>query len=714
MCKFVFKGESDILPSKVAKAEVYRSPFQLSRSSRNLQKCGYSCKKVAYTHPGEGYNPFDMYALQNIGTLERFVDICCSHVRSCGCKGKIVFISPRLNDIPTSFRGTLFSIHTAQCSECGVQFQLESDYFEVKPNKNEKVTCFSRVSQLAGIASKNMSFVFSEINMLFACLGLVFFSVRNFQWLRDYQGGVIIKLTEEVVAANLDREIEMVKNGKGLPQGIQKFRKPEYTREQVNSMRSDELKRVLEEIGFPSLSKKEERLEAVNLLLFESDEEQKRLFEEKYGNRIFWRLDVGGDGSSWAFRSYNNNVKSAYGQAALIGACTKSVVAWGHRILKCYTCSRAENSRSIAKEHDCQINHRGSVKAMESEIILECFQKLCEKQCVVSQIALDGDSTTLSLLQKTLINEVAFRRYGGEVIVDMKAVDRHLNKTIKDRVYNAMNANTRIRKGQPKAKPLKEPQDCYKLGRFPSLIRAQLQADTSIPFSVQVHLFQERLLNGLKHYFNDDNGKHASCVQCGFVECEVVQAQVHNSLAAFWRVAFVKGIRLETKIMKVIAGFVNYFGTNSSMNIGSIIDMKLVKPKLADGLWLGERCVDEEQLAGFRRDMESIYTELASLKTAKKNNAYKQHPKKRGPTWVPVTYLSQGHQSWKQHRVCICYGSWCAEAFFGRVLCPNSSSKTWLHTSSSSFTIPRQEPCKIEHTWCVQNLSKWEKNTSKR
>ena len=354
------------------------------------------------------------------------------------------------------------------------------------------------------------------------------------------------------------------------------------------------------------------------------------------------------------------------------------------------------------------------MKAIESEIILECFQKLCEKQCVVSQIALDGDSTTLSLLQKTLINEVAFRRFGGEVIVDMKADDRHLNKTIKDRVYNAMNANTRIRKGQPKAKPLKEPQDCYKLGRFPSLIRAQLQADTSIPFSVQVHLFQERLLNGLKHYFNDDNGKHASCVQCGFVECEVVQAQVHNSLAAFWRVAFVKGIRLETKIMKVIAGFVNYFGTNSSMNIGSIIDMKLVKPKLADGLWLGERCVDAEQLAGFRRDMESIYTELASLKTAKKNNAYKQHPKKRGPTWVPVTYLSQGHQSWKQHRVCICYGSWCAEAFFGRVLCPNSSSKTWLHTSSSSFTIPGQEPCKIEHTWCVQNLSTWEKNPSKR
>ena len=91
---------------------------------------------------------------------------------------------------------------------------------------------------------------------------------------------------------------------------------------------------------------------------------------------------------------------------------------------------------------------------MESEIILECFQNLLKKNCVVAQIALDGDSTTLSLLQKTLLHEVAFRLYGGEVIVDMKADDRHLNKTIKDRVYNAMNANVVTRKGLPKCKPI--------------------------------------------------------------------------------------------------------------------------------------------------------------------------------------------------------------------------------------------------------------------
>ena len=64
---------------------------------------------------------------------------------------------------------------------------------------------------MAGIASKNMSWVFSEMHMLFACVGLVFFSVKNFLFLRDLQGAEIIKLTDEVVSANLEREREREK-----------------------------------------------------------------------------------------------------------------------------------------------------------------------------------------------------------------------------------------------------------------------------------------------------------------------------------------------------------------------------------------------------------------------------------------------------------------------------------------------------------------------
>ena len=124
-----------------------------------------------------------------------------------------------------------------------------------------------------------------------------------------------------------------------------------------------------------------------------------------------------------------------------------------------------------------------TTKVLKSQWKAKSFRNVFRSCCVktvVAQIALDSDSTTLSLLQKTLINEVAYQNFSGEVIVDMKADDRHLNKTIKDRVYNAMNANTRIRKGVPKVKPIKEPQDFDKLGKIPSLVHAQLQADNNI------------------------------------------------------------------------------------------------------------------------------------------------------------------------------------------------------------------------------------------
>ena len=70
-------------------------------------------------------------------------------------------------------------------------------------------------------------------------------------------------------------------------------------------------------------------------------------------------------------------------------------------------------------------------------------------------------------------------------------------------------------------------------------------------------------------------------------------------------VAFQKGAQLPNKPMKVIAGFLGYYGTESTLPISTMIDLNLVKPKLADGMWLGERCVDEEQLTGFRPDLES-------------------------------------------------------------------------------------------------------------
>ena len=114
-------------------------------------------------------------------------------------QGNFRFISPQSNFMYKSFSGTLFSVHTIECSTCGSTFVLESDCFESKPS-TDKSTHYSRVSQLAGIASKNMSWVFTEMQMLFSVIGVAFFTPKNFQYLRNHQGAQIIKLTEEVVA----------------------------------------------------------------------------------------------------------------------------------------------------------------------------------------------------------------------------------------------------------------------------------------------------------------------------------------------------------------------------------------------------------------------------------------------------------------------------------------------------------------------------------
>ena len=172
---FYFKGRSDSRPSKVPRPELQFSPLKVSRETRKLSKCGYNSKAESYVHSTEKYDPFAAYAIQNLGTLESFVNCCCAHIRDSGCKGLLKFVSPQTTDCPRMFEGTLFSVHTVKCSECGIKFSLESDFFEAKPIQNEKLSSFSRISQVCGVASKNMSWVFAEMEMLFACLGVYFF-----------------------------------------------------------------------------------------------------------------------------------------------------------------------------------------------------------------------------------------------------------------------------------------------------------------------------------------------------------------------------------------------------------------------------------------------------------------------------------------------------------------------------------------------------------
>ena len=79
---------------------------------------------------------------------------------------------------------------------------------------------------------------------------------------------------------------------------------------------------------------------------------------------------------------------------------------------------------------------------MESQIIVECVDTLLSKGFVPAEIALDGDATTFSALLCTFVKDVRVRQFGGEVVIDMKADDRHLLTTIKDHLFKINKQHT--------------------------------------------------------------------------------------------------------------------------------------------------------------------------------------------------------------------------------------------------------------------------------
>ena len=152
---------------------------------------------------------------------------------------------------------------------------------------------------------------------------------------------------------------------------------------------------------------------------------------------------------------------------------------------------------------------------MESQAILESCRRLIEEDgCVVAQLGLDGDATTQALCQTELLENPAQRLFGGESILDMGADDRHLIKCNKDHLYNANNANIEV-VNKKKVKPMEEPHDCYYLARLPNLIKCQL-LQSGLSFDDQRELFSKRVNNICAHYFNDDAGRHQSCLYVGF------------------------------------------------------------------------------------------------------------------------------------------------------------------------------------------------------
>ena len=175
----------------------------------------------------------------------------------------------------------------------------------------------------------------------------------------------------------------------------------------------------------------------------ESAEQRLKAIKDRWGDKKFVRGIIAADGS-WLRRSYSNAARSPCGQAMIIGSLTRSVIAWGFRVMKC---SR-ENI-----EHCCAVNHYGTVKAMESQIIVECVETLLEKGFVPAEFALDGDATTYSSLLRKFVDDPAVRHFGGEMLIDMKADDRHMLTTMKDHFFSINKQHTVVVKGKPRITP---------------------------------------------------------------------------------------------------------------------------------------------------------------------------------------------------------------------------------------------------------------------
>ena len=105
-------------------------------------------------------------------------------------------------------------------------------------------------------------------------------------------------------------------------------------------------------------------------------------------------IDVIADGC-WSKRSYGKNFSAFSGAAAIIGRKFGEVLFMSVRNKYCCMCARYLNKKMEVPVHDCYKNFSGSSSSMESDVLVEGFNKSIEMHNVIySTIIADGDSST--------------------------------------------------------------------------------------------------------------------------------------------------------------------------------------------------------------------------------------------------------------------------------------------------------------------------------
>jgi len=128
----------------------------------------------------------------------------------------------------------------------------------------------------------------------------------------------------------------------------------------------------------------------------------------------------------WQKRGKAHN--SSTGHGAVLGVTTGKVLDFATRNKTCRTCATSKKQNK-PMPHDCQKNHCGSSKIMESNVACELFKHAPARGIKYDKYIGDDDSTTFAHLKTNV-------PYGLEKISDFIHTKRYLNTRLYNLVVN--------------------------------------------------------------------------------------------------------------------------------------------------------------------------------------------------------------------------------------------------------------------------------------
>ncbi|CAG2221618.1 unnamed protein product [Mytilus edulis] len=104
----------------------------------------------------------------------------------------------------------------------------------------------------------------------------------------------------------------------------------------------------------------------------------------------------------WQKRGSGRKYDSKSGVGTLIGDQTGKVVGRGIRSSDCRVCTYWEGKNVEPQEHKCTRNWFGSAKGMEPDVGARLIEDIETKNCQVSTVIMDDDTTTMARIRRTI------------------------------------------------------------------------------------------------------------------------------------------------------------------------------------------------------------------------------------------------------------------------------------------------------------------------